>query len=286
MENKEIENTADQDFIIITTTTIDKLFNINPDAVSLYIFYIKTSKWQKTNKVFTTNTYGMKSLSWGAKRYSDAKKILEDEGLINISQKRDDKGRIVGWYIKINYLFKQETIQNISKQLLVTATSGEKETDALSNNTEDALSNNTYNHPLDLDKPKQDPIGLLPERFGKNPILRLARVYKAFWLVKMKTPKKEFNYARFGRAMNVLLQNHSEIQISALMDSFFDWEGPANDNPKDNIFLQGTSFRFESLVSMSDVITAFIKNYLKKDYDNPEKIREFVKKQLINKNVT
>lgn len=142
---------------------------------------------------------------------------------------------------------------------------------------------------LDLDKPNQeevDPIGLLPLRYGTTSILRLANIYKGLWLAKMKTPKKEFNYPRFGKAINSLLKNHSEIQITALMDSFFDWQGTGGDNPRDNVFLQGGSFRIEGLVSISDSVTAFIKNNLNIDYDNPEKIREFVKKQLIKKDIT
>lgn len=219
-------------------------------------------------------------------------KQLEDECFILKKTRSDDEGK---------------QTSNLYQIILKTGLSQKEDTPSIENETGVGIKNDTrtitnINYKQltiesdvpsdalseDLDNPNQevDPAGLLPERFGKTPILRLANVYRGLWLTKMGTPKNEFSYPRFGKAMNSLMQYHSEIQIVALMDSFFDWHGSSGDNPKDNVFLQGNSFRIESLVSMSDTITAFIKNNLNIKYDDPERIRDFVKRQLLKKNVT
>lgn len=272
---KDIDIAADNDFIVVTTATVDTLFNTSADALTLYIFYIKTSKWQKTNKIFSTNTYGMKVLGWGSKRYSEAKKVLEDTGLIEISPKRDKNGKIAGWYIKINYLFKQETIseihQNTPNPLLVSTTSGFQKTDALSNNTRDALSNNIRDTVDSEDKALTD----LPGKFGKSYLDRLIHVYRSVWLGKYGTQLSNVQYSRLGNSFKTLHNAYSEMQIAILIYLFFNWQGGSGDDYSANKRLSDAGFPVEWLVKQTDIMVAYIKNALKVDFDNKEDVKRY-----------
>jgi hypothetical protein len=50
----------EQNLIILDAETIIKLFSENPDAVTLYVFYHKQAKIQKTNQVYANQIFCMK----------------------------------------------------------------------------------------------------------------------------------------------------------------------------------------------------------------------------------
>lgn len=136
----------DRDIIVLTTKTVEFLLSGCPDSLVLYIFYMKNAKIQETNSIWNTNTFGMKGLGWGVDRYNKAKKFLIDNGFIDEVKRRNDKGQIEGHYLKINYLFKKETVEDIinqkyQKPSLDKATTGFQETNALSNKSINALTN-------------------------------------------------------------------------------------------------------------------------------------------------
>jgi hypothetical protein len=64
-------------------------------------------------------------------------------GIIEDVKQRNDKGEIIGWYIKIKYLWKAETIQNTQNQQVDKPTSGKRATNALNVNKLNALNANT-----------------------------------------------------------------------------------------------------------------------------------------------
>ncbi len=142
----ETEIGIEKKIIILTTKTVEFLLSKNPDSLALYMFYIKNAKIQKTNSIFNVESFGMKGLSWGRDRYRSAKKVLVEEKFIEDIIKKNDSGKITGHYLKINYLFSEdttkETISRISHPV-DSSISGEKETNALSNKTLNALSNVT-----------------------------------------------------------------------------------------------------------------------------------------------
>lgn len=139
--------------IILSKQTIDEFLKQNnpADLISLYTFYYYTAKWQKTNHPKCTDNYIKKGLKWGISRIQNAKTVLKNLGLIQTIQRRDKKGKVIGWYIKMNYLWRNITlneygiIQNTQKQQVDETTSGKQETNALSVNNINALSvNNKY----------------------------------------------------------------------------------------------------------------------------------------------
>jgi len=138
-----------EDFVVLTTTaTLHNLFSYEKgaDAVALYLFYYYTAKWQKTNQIKATTEYAMKALNWGRDRFSRAKKILTETGLIEDITKKDKDGKIIGWFIKINFIWSTEKGERVVRSLLDKTTLRKThrvekpQTNALSNNNKNALS--------------------------------------------------------------------------------------------------------------------------------------------------
>ena len=85
-------NDISNELLIVSKITIDNIFKIDKptDPLALYIFYYKTAKWQKTNRIKANDLYVRKCLGWGSKRVTQTKKILQKNGLIKIIQSRKD----------------------------------------------------------------------------------------------------------------------------------------------------------------------------------------------------
>lgn len=105
MEHNFIEN----ELVILSKATIDRILELKevniPDVIALYTFYYYTAKWQKTNQPKSTTGYTAKGLNITEERVVKAKKALIDLGLIENIRNVDEKGKVTGWYIKINYIF-------------------------------------------------------------------------------------------------------------------------------------------------------------------------------------
>jgi hypothetical protein len=157
------QNFIEDNIIILSKQTIDKILKQkNPsDLIGLYCFYYYTAKWQKTNIIKCTTGYVSKGLNWTKERVINTKKELKSMGLIEDKQTKNDKGQIIGWYIKVNYIWKKETIKS---QRVVEPESGftqrvdKQDTNALSANKLNALNTNnkkgntSVNHLIDLFK--------------------------------------------------------------------------------------------------------------------------------------
>lgn len=142
MENNEvILNDISSELLILNKITIEKLFSLKEDsAIVLYMFYYKTAKWQKTNKIYATDSYVKQCLDWGNSKLSKAKNILKENNLIEVSQKREGN-RISGWYIQLKYC---NDFQEPYFQEPQISTSSKQETNAY-NNKLNAYNNNINN---------------------------------------------------------------------------------------------------------------------------------------------
>lgn len=139
-ERIELIDIAD-DLLIVNKHTIDTLFRLenSADCVALYMFYYKTAKWQKTNQIKASDTYVKSCLKWGIEKTRRTKKILRENGLIDVVQSRENN-RITGWYIKVSYLVSKKKIEecktitvskNTQNQQVANPTSSEQEINAL-----------------------------------------------------------------------------------------------------------------------------------------------------------
>lgn len=115
VENEIKANDIADNLLILNKTTIDALFKLNScsDCIALYVFYYKTAKWQKTNVIKATDNYVESSMNWSHNRLLKIKTILKEKGLIDIIQRRKD-GKIQGWYVQVNYLVSDRTLDEIT----------------------------------------------------------------------------------------------------------------------------------------------------------------------------
>ena len=110
MEELKLLDISDE-LLIINRTTIERLFNEeNLNVLTLYLFYYKTAKWQKHNPIKASDEYCKKCLHWGIDKLQNAKQKLKEMNLIENVRRTDDKGKVVGWYVKVNYLIDKTTI--------------------------------------------------------------------------------------------------------------------------------------------------------------------------------
>lgn len=111
-------NDISNELLIIPKATIDTLMKLEncSECISLYIFYYKTAKWQKTNQIKANDEYVKKSLKWGIDKIRKTKKTLKENGLIEIIQSRSNN-KIDGWYIQLNYLVSSKKTEDIKVQV-------------------------------------------------------------------------------------------------------------------------------------------------------------------------
>lgn len=103
MDEIKLNDIADN-LLIINQETIERLFKEdNKDTLVLYLFYYKTAKWQKHNPIKANDEYVKKCLHWGTDKLRNLKKRLKEMELIEIEKRVNEKQRVIGWYVKVNY---------------------------------------------------------------------------------------------------------------------------------------------------------------------------------------
>ena len=282
MEQEFIEN----ELIIVTKQTLDKfLKEDNPaDLISLYIFFYYTARWQKTNIIKATQNYVKKGLGWGIDRLNKSEDKLINLGLIEKITRRDNKGKVVGCFVKIKYIFTNknvELVQNTQKPLVDEATCGKQETNALSTNSINALSTNkeiTY-----TDKEIKEAIittGQLPKTRGSSYIIRLLSIYKDLFsnLYGFYPTVPPQNY---GRQLKSIMLYKSELQISLLMIIFFNWAGVSGNSDIDKMKLINAQHPLNWFLKNINPYEVYARNVLNINVDNEDEVREFVAKHML-----
>jgi hypothetical protein len=104
IEKVIIERNVDEDILWITMRKYALFMSygkIGIDAMALYMHYLFTSKLQKTGSIKALDTYCREGLDWGRDRMLKAKQLLADLNIAVTVIRRDEKGRILGSYVKI-----------------------------------------------------------------------------------------------------------------------------------------------------------------------------------------
>jgi len=112
----EDQNFIEDRLLIITKQTFETLTKYDNaiDLIALYLFYYSTAKWQRTNQVKATTGFVIKGLNLSEKRIQAAKKVLIDLNLIEDVRRKDPvSGFVVGYYIKIKYLWTENEIHPV-----------------------------------------------------------------------------------------------------------------------------------------------------------------------------
>lgn len=274
MEQNFIEN----ELIILSKQTLDLFLSQDncADLIALYTFYYYTAKWQKTNQPKVTDTYAMKGIKMGKKTFGNAKKFLIEKGLISAVQTRDKKGAINGWYIKINYIWSKKNLPEMEvTQNPQNPPSGKQETNALSANSLNALNANIITKSPILDT------GQLPPNRGKTYIIRVLSVYQDLFRDKYGyTPN--INIPHFAKKLKELAQTRTELQISALLISFFNWAGLTGDDNFARQKLLDASHNPNWFFSTTNQYETYLRNVYGLKFDDEKEVKEFVARTMIN----
>jgi len=129
--NKQIYDEFEKEIVVLHLTTVVRLFDLSANAATLYLFYVKTAKIQKTNSIWATNIFCKRGLGWGDKTLKDARKSLKTFGFIEDKVDRDKNGKIKKHYTVIHYLKNNGLTENHSVDNTI---SGYKESNAVDEN--------------------------------------------------------------------------------------------------------------------------------------------------------
>jgi len=148
IKNAIIEREVEDELIWLTVSKYALFMSygkVGIDAKALYEHYQFTAILQKTNVVKANDKYCRQGLDWGRDRFEQAKNLLIDLDMIEISKTRDSSGKYSGFYIKVRTRKVSLEPSDIShmpenRQVDLTA-SGQTATNALTNNI-NALTNN------------------------------------------------------------------------------------------------------------------------------------------------
>ena len=147
-------NFIEDNIIILSRQTMDLMLKEEypSELIALYCFYYYTAKWQQTNAPKCTTGYVMNGLRWTKEKVIRSKKALKRLGLIEDVVRKNNKGQITGWYIKLHYIWKKENTRRVVKNQKVAEPEGGKthpvdkpDTNALSDNNINTLNDNNIN---------------------------------------------------------------------------------------------------------------------------------------------
>jgi hypothetical protein len=107
---------VNQEPTVLSKPLLDLLFNHErgDELIALYVFYYYTAKWQQTNQPKATTNYVAKRLRWSEERVRLVKNILKELGLIEDVQNKNAQGKIIGHYVKVNFIWKTETVATLT----------------------------------------------------------------------------------------------------------------------------------------------------------------------------
>ena len=116
MEN--IEYNKNQEPIVLSKYTLDRLLKEKnfAELLALYTFYYYTAKWQGTNKAKSTTGYTAKGMGWSEDKVRKYKKQLISLGLVENFKRLSADKKILGWYIKVNFVWFKDVNEETPKK--------------------------------------------------------------------------------------------------------------------------------------------------------------------------
>ncbi len=225
----EFETEFLQKTIMLDVNTIQKLFEYWADVATLYLFYHKQSKLQKTNQSYSTMIFIKKWLWWGDKRVKDAKKILKELWLIEDVVKRDEKWKIIGHYVKLNYIKSKKFLNTkiipsgAETQGVDNSMYGQENTNALSSLNINALSNKDKENSENQKKYYYKDIDLLKKDYkNKYPNIKTYQktIFKTLiiWLLKIDN-----KWLTFKKVEDLIERNYEQIKKFYPTMRWLDW---------------------------------------------------------------
>lgn len=124
---------------------------------------------------------------------------------------------------------------------------------------------------------------MLPESRGKTYITRVLSIYVDLFRNKYGFVP-QIAFAKWGMMLKRLMESHTELQISAMLIVFFNWQGMdgGSDFERDKLIEAGHPFGW--FFNNPNVYEIYLRNVFKLEMDDEEKVKEFVAKSMLELN--
>lgn len=121
---------------------------------------------------------------------------------------------------------------------------------------------------------------MLPESRGKTYIVRIISVYSDLFKDKYGfTPT--ISFGRYGKLLKSLIETHTELQIAAMLIIFFDWAGMDGEDNFTRERLTNATHSLGWFFSTTNSYEAYLRNVFKLEFENEDKVRDFVGRSLL-----
>lgn len=120
---------------------------------------------------------------------------------------------------------------------------------------------------------------MLPETRGKTYILRILSVYNELYFDKYGR-KPFIVFGKFGSLVKQLIDHYTELQIAAMLITFFNWRGMEGDDGFSEQKIINAIHNFGWFFSTVNSYEVYLCNVHGLDFDNEDEVRNFVEKSL------
>ncbi len=122
---------------------------------------------------------------------------------------------------------------------------------------------------------------MLPETRGKTYILRILSVYCDLFKDKYGF-QPSLSFGKLGKLIKSLMESHTELQIAAMLIVFFNWAGMDGGSDFDRDKLVNAAHSFGWFYGTINQYEIYLRNIQRLEFDNEEKVREFVGRSLLS----
>lgn len=125
-----------------------------------------------------------------------------------------------------------------------------------------------------------DTLNRLPPKYGSSTLLRLVKVYNALWRKTYSSAPGLTNIGRFGKAVNKILAEHTEMQVAVLIHTYYHWYGGSGNDQKEHNYLVDAGFPIEMILNKVGIMVAYLTNNIGLEYTNPDKVKAYAIRNL------
>ena len=122
--------------------------------------------------------------------------------------------------------------------------------------------------------------GQLPSNRGNTYIKRVLSIYTDLFRYTYGF-YPQLPIGRFGKSLKNIIDSFTEFQIAALLIVFFNWQGMNGNDSFERDKLLKVTHNFGWFFSSINQYRAYIQNVFGLDFNDEEKVREFVIKSML-----
>lgn len=124
-------------------------------------------------------------------------------------------------------------------------------------------------------------LGQLPVTRGNTYIKRILSIYTDLFRHKYGF-YPQLPIARFGKALKLLIETHTELQIAALLIVFFEWQGMDGADAFERDKLLKVTHNMGWFFNSTNKYEAYIRNVFGLKFDEEEEVKKFVATNMMS----